>query len=112
MVHGFKGLGSALQEVLYAVKCLHCAAYKEETSPGQVENVPLSDVLLTLHDIYGHQAHSGWQEHVARCVHCNCSTNTMTDQDDWWRRLAVAGLDHIGYIARSGMLIQSLHIQF
>lgn len=80
---------------------------KKSQSPHQHENILLRRCLLTLHNIYGHQAHRGWQKHVACCMHCNCPTNTMTNQDDWGRRLAIAGLNHIGYITkRSRMLIK------
>lgn len=30
VVHGLEGLGSSLQEVLYAVERLHCAAYRRK----------------------------------------------------------------------------------
>lgn len=94
------------------MKRLHCAAY---TSKRKLKYTYRYEKLvsvwrcLTLHDIYGHQAHSGGQKHVARCVHCNGPTNTMTNQDDWGRRLAVAGLNHVGYITeKSGILLKSL----
>lgn len=38
VVHGLEGLGSSLQEVLYTVECLHCAAYRRRR---RQENVPI-----------------------------------------------------------------------
>lgn len=58
--------------------------------------------VLTFHDVYSHQAHGGRDHHVADCVHCDRSTNSMANQDDGGRSLTVAGLNHISYITEGG----------
>lgn len=52
----------------------------------------------TFYDVYGHQTYGGWYQHVARCVHCDRTTNTVANQNDRGRSLTVAGSNHIGYV--------------
>lgn len=53
---------------------------------------------LTFHDVYGHQAHCGRQQHAAGCVHRDRPADAVAHQDDGGRSLAIASLNHIGYV--------------
>lgn len=53
---------------------------------------------LTFHDVYSHQAHCGRQQHAAGCVHRDRPADTVAHQDDGGRSLAIASLNHIGYV--------------
>lgn len=65
------------------------------------------ECALTFHDVYGHQTHHGWQQRAAGCMHCDRPTNTVANQDDGGRSVAVARSDDIGYVAEKGGTINN-----